>query len=537
MTIATLERLHNSPATALKAELAGIVGATGVRDDDATLKLHSEDIFTVAPATVALVVAPTSLDQLARVVAATTAAGFAIAPRGAGMSYTSGYIPTHDSTVSLDMSAMDRVVNVSPENMTVTVEAGCTWAALNAAVAAHGLRTPFWGAMSGLKSTIGGGVSNLNAMFGAGHHGTTSESVIAVTVVLADGSVIRTGARGADGNTPFYRHHGPDLTGLFCGDSGTFGIKAEITLRLMRAPAHEDYVSFSFPSGRQAVEALAEVTRAGLASETCGFDPALTKARLKRQSLASDVKALGAVISKQKSLGKGLFEAAKVALGGRDFVPDDGWPLHLIAEGRSAAGVAHDVAEMRKVAARFGGVEIENTIAKMIRAMPFPALNSVVGPDGEGWVPVHGQCPLGNAPDILDEIEALFTAHRAEMEPLGVWTAYLLSSLSTNAITIEPVFYWPEPWRAIHETAAEASHLARLTKPADSTEARALVERLRDAVKGIFLAAGVANFQIGRSYPYRESRDDASKLLLDGIKALVDPERRFNPGGLGFAEA
>ena len=62
--------------------------------------------------------------------------------------------------------------------------------------------------MSGLSSTIGGGISQLNAMLGAGHYGTSSESVVALTVVLADGSILRTGARGPDGDTPFYRHYG-----------------------------------------------------------------------------------------------------------------------------------------------------------------------------------------------------------------------------------------------------------------------------------------------------------------------------------------
>ena len=165
--------------------------------------LHSEDIWSAARDTVALVVAPRSLDELSRVVATIARAGFAIAPRGAGMSYTSGYIPMSGNTVSLDLSGMDRVLRVSAEDMTVTVEAGCTWAALNAALAPHGLRTPFWGAMSGLKSTIGGGLSNLNAMFGAGHYGTSSESVIALSIVLSDGRIVRTGARGCDGDTPF----------------------------------------------------------------------------------------------------------------------------------------------------------------------------------------------------------------------------------------------------------------------------------------------------------------------------------------------
>lgn len=531
------ERLHNSDAAALKSELAAIVGEDHVTDDDVALRLHSQDIFTVGEHVVALIVAPGSVDELSATVAAAGRAGYAIAPRGAGMSYTSGYIPAGDRTLSLDMRRMDRVLRVSPEDMVVTVEAGCTWVALNAALAPHGLRTPFWGAMSGLKSTIGGGLSNLNAMFGAGHHGTTSESVVAVTVVLADGRIIRTGARGADGDTPFYRHYGPDFAGLFCGDSGTLGIKGEVTLRLIRAPAHEDYLSFSFPTGVALVEALAEVTRAGLASETCGFDPALTRARLKRASLGSDVKALGAVVSKQKSLGKGLLAAAKVALGGRDFVPEDGWPLHLIAEGRSAAGVAEDIAGMRIIAARFGGVEIENTIARMIRAMPFPALNSVVGPDGEGWVPVHGHCSLSSAPKVLAEIERLFDASRGEMDTLGVWNAYLFTSLSTNAVTVEPVFYWPEGWRAIHETAAEATHLRNLKRPADNADARALVERLRAAATAIFARYGCAHFQIGRAYPYRASRDAASLALLDTVKAFVDPDHAINPGGLGFAGA
>jgi D-lactate dehydrogenase (cytochrome) len=537
MNTDAITAIPNSREAELKAELGDIVGAQNVRDDDATLALFSEDIWSVSPHTAALVVAPQSLDEVSRVVAVVIRAGFAIATRGAGMSYTGAYLPGDDRTVSLDMTRMDRVLDIRPDDMTVTVEAGCTWAALNAALAPHGLRTPFWGAMSGLKSTIGGGLSNLNAMFGAGHHGTTSESVIAVTVVLADGSILRTGARGRDGNTPFYRHHGPDLTGLFCGDSGVFGVKAEITLRLIRTPAHEDYLSFSFPTGVQLIEALAEVTRTGLASESCGFDPALTRARLKRASLATDVKALGAVMSRQKSFGKGLLAAAKVALGGRDFVPEDGWPLHLVAEGRSAAGVAQDAAEMRRIAARHQGVEIENTIARMIRAMPFPPLNAVVGPDGEGWTPVHGQCPLSMAPEIFEAIEAIFASHAREIDRLGVWTAYLFSSLSTNAITVEPVFYWPQPWRPIHENAAEEAHLARLTKPEPSAEARALVELLRADVIAVFARYGVAHFQIGRTYPYRESRDDASKALLDAIKASVDPGGKINPGVLGFPEA
>ena len=233
----------------LRARLEAIVGAANVSDDAARLRLFSEDVWTRADHVAMLAVAPGSTVELAAVVAAANAAGVAIAPRGAGMSYTESYLPVTDDTVTLDMTRMNKVLKVSPEDMTVTVEAGCTWLALNAALKPLGMRTPFWGPMSGIYSTIGGGLSQLNAMFGAGHHGTSSESVVAITMVLADGRTLRTGARGPDGDTPHYRHFGPDLVGLFCGDSGTLGLKAEVTFRLIRAPQFEDSASFSFKTG------------------------------------------------------------------------------------------------------------------------------------------------------------------------------------------------------------------------------------------------------------------------------------------------
>ena len=79
--------------------------------------------------------------------------------------------------------------------------------------------------MSGLVSKIGGGLSQLNAMFGGGQYGTSSESVVALTVVLSDGRILCTGARrpdedGSSEGLPFYRHDGPDLAGPFCGGWG-----------------------------------------------------------------------------------------------------------------------------------------------------------------------------------------------------------------------------------------------------------------------------------------------------------------------------
>lgn len=536
MTAHAAAALANPPATALKAALTAVVGAANVRDDDESLALFSEDIWEVSAHRTMLIAAPGGTAELVETVRAAHRFEVAIAPRGAGMSYTSAYLPATDTTLSLDLTRMNRVLSISPEDMTVTVEAGCTWLALNEALKPYGLRTPFWGPMSGIYSTIGGGLSQLNAMFGAGHYGTSSNSVIALTVVLADGQVLRTGARGPGGDAPFLRHYGPDLAGLFCGDCGTLGVKAEITLRLIRTPPFEDFTSFSFATGRMMLEALAEVARCGLAAESCGFDPGLTKVRMRRAGIKADVKTLGAVIGKQNNLAKGLFSAAKIALGGRDFIPADDYPLHLIAEGRSKAGVASDIAAIRAIAARFGGTEIENTIAKVIRAMPFPAPNSMLGPRGESWAPVHGHVSLSNAPAAFEQITSLFATMHDEFEANGIFTGFLFTSLETNAITLEPVFYWPEGYRPVHASMVEPAHLAGLTRFPPNPQAAAVVVRAREGVKAIFERYGAGHFQIGRSYPYRASRDAASQALLDAIKALTDPLGQFNPGGLGFPQ-
>ena len=528
--------LQNDAMVGLKEHFAAIVGAEHVSDDDAQLRLFSEDVWTQSEHLTRLIVAPATTAELAAVVKAAALAGVAIAPRGAGMSYTSSYLPATDSTISIDTKRMNRVLAISPEDMTVTVQAGCTWLALNEALKPMGLRTPFWGPMSGIYSTIGGGLSQLNAMFGAGHYGTSSESMIAVTMVLADGRILRTGARGSDGDTPFYRHYGPDLAGLFCGDSGTLGLKAEITLRLIRTPQFEDSASFSFKSGEIMLQALAEMARAGVAAESCGFDPGLTKVRMKRMSLAADVKTLGAVIGKEKSIGKGLLAAAKIALGGRNFIEADDYPLHITAEGRSKEGVAADMATTRAIARRFDGVEIENTIAKVIRAMPFPPPNSMLGPEGESWVPVHGHASLSNAPAMFGEIRAYFDSMAQVFEQHGIFNGFLFSSLSTNAITIEPVFFWPEGYRPVHASMVEPAHLAKLKQLGQNPEATAVVAAAREEVKAICKRYGAAHFQIGRAYPYRESRDPAFCDVLDAIKQVVDPRGLFNPGGLGFPQ-
>jgi hypothetical protein len=221
-------------------------------------------------------------------------------------------------------------------------------------------------------------------------------------------------------------------------------------------------------------------------------------------------------------------------LGGRNFIEAEEYSVHVVCEGRSKAGVQEDLEAARAIARAGGGHEIENTIAKVIRANPFPPLNSMIGPDGERWAPVHGIVSLSQAAALFAKIEALFAEMAPAFEAHGVYTGYLFTSLATNALIIEPVFYWPEARQALIDASVEPQHLARLPSLPSNPQATAVVAEARGRVIDICADMGCAHFQIGRSYPYRGSRDEASWTLIETLKGALDPESALNPDGLGL---
>ncbi len=513
--------------------LRQVLGPAQVNTDFETRALMSQDIYSTG-GLAAAVATPGTTAEVAEVVASAQRNGVVVLPRGGGMSYTGGYIAAHPGAIVLDLSRLNRVIEVNTQDMYARVETGATWADLHAALREKGLRTPFWGPLSGLSSSIGGGLSQNNAFFGAGYYGPTADSVVGVTVVLADGSVVSTGAGGAVNGAPFFRHYGPDLTGLFLGDCGAFGVKTEAAFRLIPQPKHEGYASFSFETKEPCAAALSQISREGLACELFGFDPVLAHLRLKRASLLADAGALMKVVGAQKSLIDGIKEGAKMAMAGRGFIAKGDYSLHAVAEGRTKAGVDADLARIRAIVSNNGGREVENTIPKVIRANPFAPLNNVLGPEGERWAPVHGIVPHSHAPACWSAIDAWFADHAETSDRLGVITGYLITTLSTNGFLIEPVFYWPEERFALHDATVEPEFLAKLPRHQANPAATAHVAMLREGVVNIFTRYGAAHFQVGRAYPLAATRTPDGLALLQRLKAALDPNGTLNPGVLGL---
>ena len=493
--------------------------------DAAECAFYAQDVFTKGPAPLA-VFRPRNIDELAAGISAAAAEGLAIIPRGGGMSYTSGYVAPEAGALIVDMGRMARILEIDETDMTVTVEAGCAWGALYEALKPKGLRTPLWGTLSGIKASVGGGASQ-NGLFWGARDGSLVDGALSFDVVLADGSLLTTGK-------PFFRPYGPDLTGLFAADCGALGIKARATLRLVHDGPAFGYSSFAFDHANDFFAAMSAIAREGLAAESFGFDPFLQSQRMKRESLASDARSLVKLMKAQRTIGSALIEGAKLVAAGRSFLNDAAYSLHCIAEGRNQPGVDADVERISRIARDAGGRPVENSIPKVLRANPFPPPNSMVGPDGERWVPVHGFVPHSALADCWTAIHDLYRKYEADMLSRKVEAGAMFAAVSASAALVEPVFFWPGALNPLHETAVEPQHLARLPRHLEDAEATALVTTLRAEIIALFERFGAAHLQIGRTYPLKSAHDPAGWALLQSVKRQLDPQGLMNPGSLGL---
>jgi FAD/FMN-containing dehydrogenase len=514
------------------AELERILGREYVITDRAEREFYSTDVYRSGELPAA-VIRPGSTEELSRALQAIAPARLPIVPRGGGMSYTDGYLPKQANAIMVDMLRMQRVLAVNPDDCWVTVECGSTWKALYDQLAPRGVRTPYWGPLSGLRSSVGGALSQGSIFLGSGRYGAAAESVIGLDVVLVDGTVLHLGSHANQHGDPFYRQFGPDLMGMFLSDCGALGIKTAATFRLVRPQPESRFLSFSFDTHTALFAAMAEVARADVVSEQFGFDPGLQAVRMKRVSLTEDVKAGFKVMTGSGGVIKGLKEGAKMALAGRSFLKEGTFSVHLSVDGRDAADADAKAEVVRSIMAR-AGREVENTVPKVMRANPFAELNSMLGPNGERWVPVHGTVPFSKAGQMYEQCEAVFAQHRAAMERYEIDHGYLCCTVGGAGTLLEPVLYWPDARNVFHERVLDRDYLAKLpTYPADA-EAAAAVARLRADLAHAFMKAGAVSFQLGKFYLFQEGLEPTSARLLGQLKAMFDTDGRMNPGALGL---
>jgi D-lactate dehydrogenase (cytochrome) len=235
------------------AELKALLGARA-NDSPTVRDHHSRGESYHPPAPPDIVCFPTTTDEVAAIARVSARWGVPIVPFGAGTSLEAHVQAIHGG-ICVDLREMNAVTRISVEDLDATVEAGVTRKQLNKALHNTGLHFPI---DPGADATLGGMAATRASGTTAVRYGTMRENVLGLTVVLADGEVIRTGTRARKSSA------GYDLTRLFVGSEGTLGIITELTLRLHPLPEAVSAAVCAFDSMDGAVQTVIATIQLGI---------------------------------------------------------------------------------------------------------------------------------------------------------------------------------------------------------------------------------------------------------------------------------
>ncbi len=239
---------------ALRARLGNRVTVS-----DSERALHGRDESAVPETPPEAVVYAESTEEVAGVVRACAEHHVPLVPFGAGTSLE-GHVMATRGGISVDLTRMDRILQLNVEDLDVTVQAGVHRRALNKHLGRNGL---FFSVDPGADATIGGMAATGASGTTTVRYGTMKDNVLAMEVVLASGEVIRTGTRARKSAA------GYDLTRLFVGSEGTLGVITEVTLRVHGIPEHIAAAVCSFPSVRAAVDTTIAIVQLGIPVARC----------------------------------------------------------------------------------------------------------------------------------------------------------------------------------------------------------------------------------------------------------------------------
>ena len=367
--------LTNDQLEHLKTLVSGSVST-----NETILDQHGKDESAIPPVRPSAVVMPNSTEEVSKVLKYCNSEKIPVVAFGAGSSLEGHVLPLYGG-ISLDLTQMNKILEIKADDLVVRVEPGVHRMALNEKLASQGL---FFSVDPGADATLGGMASTGAAGTTTVRYGSMRDNVLALTAVMADGTVIRTGRETRKLSA------GYDLTRLLVGSEGTLAVITELTLRVFGIPEKMAAAIVRFPSLADGVTAATAIVRSGISIARCEF---------------LDAKCIKNVNSHD---GLNLSE-----------MPTLFFEFH-----GSPQGVAEDAQSVKEIVEEFGGSEFEWTADEGARRKLWQARHNaywagIAAHPGKRAVSTDAAVPLSKLSEAVQISEQILSKHPYPFSILG----------------------------------------------------------------------------------------------------------------------
>ena len=351
-----------------------------VSTNETILDQHGRDESAIPPVRPSAVVMPRSTEEVSKVLKYCNTEKIPVVAFGAGSSLEGHVLPLFGG-ISLDLTEMNRIIEIKSDDLVVRVEPGVHRMALNEKLATQGL---FFSVDPGADATLGGMASTGAAGTTTVRYGAMRDNVLALTAVMADGTVIRTGRETRKLSA------GYDLTRLLVGSEGTLAVITELTLRVFGIPEKMAAAIVRFPTLSDGVTAATAIVRSGISIARCEF---------------LDAKCIKNVNSHD---GLNLSEMPTL------FFEFHGSPV----------GVAEDAKSVKEIVEEFGGSEFEWTADEGARRKLWQARHNaywagIAAHPGKRAVSTDAAVPLSKLSEAVQIAEQILSKHPYPFSILG----------------------------------------------------------------------------------------------------------------------
>jgi glycolate oxidase subunit GlcD len=451
-----------------------IVGGENVRRDEIERLCYSRDL-SVHEGIPDVIVFVKSPDEVSQILALANEEKVPVTPRGSGTSAVGGALPAKGG-ILLDLSRMNRILEINPKDGYVIAEPGVICNNLNMALAPTHFFPP--DPASATLASLGGMVSTNASGNRALKYGTTKQYVLGLEVVLADGRIITTGSTLAKTSA------GYDLTQLFTQSEGTLGVITKVILKILPMPEYIAFAEARFASLMDAGKAAGEILTSGIALSSCEI--------LDKTSI--DVV--------NKALGLNIPGAVQAILfieidGNKQAVKADIRKINRICEANNGIGNTWDDDPSKRLkmwAARQG------IIASLSKVKRGSRLQSVVEDFG---------VPITKIPQTIQEIQKISEKHSFPISTFGH-----IGDGNLHAVIISDPRNKAE-WNTVRKIAE------------DFIDLTLRFEGTLTAEHGVGMAKS----------PYIRLELGESHQVMEDIKRALDPHNILNPGKLGFDDS